>query len=378
MHNSILNAVRELRGMRETDELEINRSNVNRYRVVLHEEDGTQTAYYFSAPIYNMEDRKLVSLRFLSRNDCYTLKGTNGTVSVFGNTLYLKSAQDRICCDFAAEPLSLSGRVLIGDGIEIHPTLNGAAVKLRCGRAGTTVHIRTEKPYYNIRANSKCFALMQEPFLPVMTLSGIGAFLEDGRLCGGVKMAFQKTDNRNFSVWLYSPSGAERYLWFEVNLYEQKLFLDTTVESGHPEENNAYGSTAFLGLTRSFGDQWLYTRPDYTILADVLGREIQSAHFYIPMYAGQNVTLSGITLPRRFCSFGSTWENKVEPGGNFDKSTANGRYHVINLTGALKNPETHMLEQPDGWVLRVKHGGYTAVSTGDSSFYPQILAIRFR
>ena len=61
MHNSVLDAVRELRG--ETD-LAINKANTNRYRIVLHEQDGTQTAYYFSAPIYRLTERTLASLRF--------------------------------------------------------------------------------------------------------------------------------------------------------------------------------------------------------------------------------------------------------------------------------------------------------------------------
>lgn len=375
MYNSVLDAVRELRG---DNDFVINRSNVNRYRVVLHEPDQAQTAYYFSAPIYDAETRTLAPLRFRPEKGYYTLRGTNGTVSVFGNTICLKSAYDRICCAFDGGALALSNRILMGEGVAIHPTLNGAAVKIRCGKAGTTVRIRTEKPYYNIRVNSKCFALMQEPFLPVMTLSGIGAFLADGKLCGGVKISFQKISEREFSVWFCNPSGAERYIWFEVNLYEPKLFLDTTVESGNPAENNAYGSTAFLGSTRSFGTQWLYTRPDYTILADVLGREIERVLLYVPMYSGGDARLSWVTLPRRFCSFGSTWENKVEFDNHFYESSAVGRYHILDLTDTLVNPVTHMLELPEGWVLRVMHGGYTAVSTGDSSFYPQILSVRFR
>lgn len=375
MYNSVLDAVRELR--RDKD-LVINRSNVSRYRVVLHEPDQAQTAYYFSAPIYDARTRTLAPLRFQAGKGCYTLQGTNGTVSVLENTICLISAYDRICCTFEGGKLSLSDRILTGEGVAIHPTLNGAVVKIRCGKEGTTVRIRTEKPYFNIRVNSKCFALMQEPFLPVMTLSGIGAFLADGKLCGGIKMAFQKISEREFSVWFCNSSGTERYIWFEVNLYEPKLFLDTTVESGNPEENNVYGSTAFLGSTRSFGTQWLYTRPDYTILADILGREIERVLFYVPMYCGGDVKLSWVTLPRRFCSFGSTWENKVGFDNCFYESTANGRYHILDLTGTLVNSETHMLELPEGWVLRAMHGRYTAVSTGDSSFYPQILSVRFR
>ena len=138
------------------------------------------------------------------------------------------------------------------------------------------------------------------------------------------------------------------------------------------------GSTAFLGSTRSFGTQWLYTRPDYTVLADVLGREIERVLLYVPTYSSGDVKLSWVPLPRRFCSFGSTWENKVEFGSRFYESAAVGRYYSLDFTGTLVNPVTHMLELPEGWVLRAMHGGYTAVSTGDSSFYPQILSVRFR
>lgn len=372
MHNSVLDAVRELRG--ETD-LAINKANTNRYRIVLHEQDGTQTAYYFSAPIYRLTERTLASLRFAPSG---ILQGTNSVISVFGNTIALTKRQDKIYCDLDKGPLRHAGAIMSGEGIEIHPTLNGAAVKLCCGRDGANIRIRTERPFWHIRANSKYFALMEEPFQPLLVLSGIGAFGDDGELYGGVKMAFQKVHDQEFTVWICSTSEDKRTLWFEINLYEPKLFLDTTVESRHPGENNAYGSTAFLGSTCFHGNQWLYTRPDYAILADIQGRELKRVQLYIPRYAGKEAKLSGVTLSRRFCSFGSTWENKVDTEQAFGESRAEGRYHILDITNILVDPETHMLLQPDGWVVRAKNGGYTAVSTGDSSFFPQILAVRFQ
>ncbi|MCI8611817.1 MAG: hypothetical protein HFE66_07870 [Clostridiales bacterium] len=372
MHSSVLDAVRELRG--ETD-LAISKANANRYRIVIHEQDGAQTAYYFSAPIYHLAERTLASLRF---TDSGTLQGTNGMISVFGNTMTLTKKQDKIYCDLGTGSLQRAGAIMIGEGIEIHPTLNGAAVKLCCDGEGTTIRIRTERPFWHIRANSKYFALMEEPFQPLLVLSGIGAFGDTGELYGGVKMSFQKVHDQEFTVWICSTSEDKRTLWFEINLYEPKLFLDTTVESRHPSENNAYGSTAFLGTTYFHGNQWLYTRPDYAILADVQSRELDRVQLYLPRYAGKETTLSGVTLSRRFCSFGSTWENKVDTERAFGEGRAEGRYHMLDLTNILVDPENHMLRQPDGWVLRAKNGGYTAVSTGDSSFFPQILAVRFR
>ena len=372
MHSAVLQTICALRGCTE---LVINRANANRHRVVLWEEDQTQTAYYFSPPVYRAEDRELVDGRFGGDG---ILVGTGGTAFVEKSTLCLMGANDTIFCDFDAGPLKMEDARYVGQGIEICPALNGVAVKLCCGDGGTTVRIRTEKPYYHVRASSKCFALMEEPFRPSMVLSGIGAFLADGKLCGGLKMAFQKIHDREYTVWLCSTSGTPRVLWMEIGLYEPKLFLDTTVESRHPEENNAYGTAAFLGSTRSYGTQWLYTRPDYSILADVSGRQIQEISLHIPIFAGQNAVLCGVALSRRFCSFGSTWENKVETGCVFGESLVRGGYHTLDLTGFLTDPHTHLLRQTEGWVLRTKGSGYTVVSTGDSAFAPQILAVRFR
>ena len=372
MHSSVLDEVRYLRGEKD---LMINKANVNRYRIVLCEGNGTQTAYYFSAPIYHSTDRTLASLRFTGSG---ILQGTNGMISVTGSTMTFTKGRDKIHFDLPAGPLQRTGEIMTGEGIELHPTLNGAAVKLSCGGEGTTIRIRTERPFWHIRANSKYFALMEEPFQPLLVLSGIGAFGDNGTLCGGVKMAFEKVHDQEFTVWICSTSDDKRTLWFEINLYEPKLFLDTTVESRHPGENNAYGSTAFLGSTYSYGTQWLYTRPDYTILGDVQNRELKRIQLYVPMYGGEKTVLSGVTLSRRFCSFGSTWENKVGTERCFGNSRALGRYHVLDLTDILVEPEHRLLCQPDGWVLRARNGGYTAVSTGDSSFFPQILAVQFR
>ena len=372
MDNSVLDVVRHLRG---EENLTINRANANRYRIVLNEQDGNQTAYYFSAPIYHSADRTPASLRFTGSG---MLRGTNGMISVSGSTIVFTKERDKIYCDFPAGPLQRTGEIMTGEGIEIHPTLNGVAVKLSCGGEGATIRIRTERPFWHIRANSKYFALMEEPFRPLLVLSGIGAFGDTGNLCGGGKMAFQKVYDQEFTVWICSTSDDRRTLWLEMNLYEPKLFLDTTVESRHPSENNAYGSTAFLGSTFSYGNQWLYTRPDYTILDDVQSRELQQAQLYVPIYGGTGAVLTGVTLSRRFCSFGSTWENKVGTEKSFAESRASGQYHVLDLTSILIDPQSRMLCQPDGWVLRAKGGGYTAVSTGDSSFSPQILAVHFR
>ena len=54
----------EIAMLRKDAPIEIDQRNHNRYRVVLDEQDGSKTAYYFSTPIYNNRTGKLVDMRF--------------------------------------------------------------------------------------------------------------------------------------------------------------------------------------------------------------------------------------------------------------------------------------------------------------------------
>ena len=64
--NSILNEITKLR---KGEPLVIDYKNSNRYRLVAIEQNGTQTAYYFSTPIYNILTRKAVDMKFHSKDN---------------------------------------------------------------------------------------------------------------------------------------------------------------------------------------------------------------------------------------------------------------------------------------------------------------------
>ena len=76
---------------------------------------------------------------------------------------------------------------------------------------------------------------------------------------------------------------------FEANLYESKQIQDTTVESANPEVNNAFGGTAFIGNTTEFGEQWLYSRPDYSKFSELTDRQIIKAVLHMPKLNRSNV-----------------------------------------------------------------------------------------
>ena len=79
-------------------------------------------------------------------------------------------------------------------------------------------------------------------------------------------------------------SDAECIL-FEINLYERKLFLDTTVESKNIGVNNAFGSIAFVGDTEQFGEQWLYSRPAFSLISELYEKSLNYAVLHIPKYS---------------------------------------------------------------------------------------------
>ncbi len=374
MHKTILETIRTLRSGKS---YAIDRRNSNRYRVVLGEDDASKTAYYFSTPIYQEESGRVVPLQFESGGNAYLLKGSNCNISIGQEEIKLTGKNGIVTWRQIGQGLQLRGTALYGKGIEIHPTLNGIAVKIHAASDGISIPLHTSKPFYDIRANTKYFALMQEPFQPFMVLSGIGAFLDNGTLGGPLRMSFQKTDDKDFTVWISSTTDSDRVLWFELNLYEPKLFQDTTVESKNPGENNAFGTTAYLGQSESFGEQWLYMRPDLSVFSDLSGKHINSAFLYVPTYSQNAVRLRGIGIPQRFCSFGSNWQNKIAPTKPFAYGTAVNGYYQLDLSRVLTDPDTNMLHRTDGWILRTVGNGYTAISTADSFFSPQILVINY-
>jgi hypothetical protein len=179
----------------------------------------------------------------------------------------------------------------------------------------------------------------------------------------------------------FSPvSSIGNAVMFEINLYEPKLFQDTTVESKNPGENNAFGSTAFIGDSETFGEQWLYSRLDYSKISEVVGREIRKVILHIPQYNDSRVALDVFTPVQRFCSFGSTWDNKIAYAAKTAESSAMQRYHNLDLTALLTDRRNHSFIMPEGLVLKskIKGSGYAAVATGDNYFTPQILEINYK
>ena len=169
-------------------------------------------------------------------------------------------------------------------------------------------------------------------------------------------------------------------MFYEINLYEPKLFRDTTVESRYPTENNAFGSVAFLGRTNTYGEQWLYSAIDISKMPELLDRKILKALWHLPQYTNNDRAISAFGVSSRFCSFGSTWQNKIQETERITGSIIQEGYQTLDITSIITDKDTPYLIQSEGLILKPKgeDRGFLTVATGDSCLTPQILEISFR
>ena len=355
------------------------RRNSNRYRLVVEEENGSKTAYCFSAPIYHHQTRRLLDLRFHQNADTWSAYGSTTEITA-GEDFLLKNSSG-FC------RLSISGGITVKtEGVvychtvEVYPTTNGLAIKAPVLVDEThQMNLFSGLPFLNLRDNDRCFSLMGDKFKPFVTVCAIGTLDQNGRVIAPCRIDYQKINDQEYLLSLTHEAPEGTFILYEVNLYEPKLFQDTTVESKHPKVTNAYGSTAFLGQPAAYGEQWLYLRPDLSKFSDLLNKRIEKAVLHLPNIGGDVVELSAFRLAQRFCSFGSNWSNKISATTPLSDAAVTDRYHSLDITELISDPYSQYIKPTEGLILKTKAkgSGFAAVATSDSCYAPQILEINF-
>lgn len=372
---SVLNEIMKLRNGAP---ITIDYHNSNRYQVVIQEMNGTKTAYCFGVPVYNRQSRKLISLKFYENGGVWNVCGSDTHITMVNEILM--ENENSFCKICLPEGRAyIAGKEARYGNTKIFPTLNGILVKVPCtANQIYETKLLSGQPFMEIRANDRCFSLMREGFKPFVTVSCIGVLGGSGRIIAPCGLEYQKNSDTEYTLALHHTSPYGTALLFEINLHEEKLFQDTTVESLHPEVNNAFGGTAFVGHTAAYGEQWLYARPDFSKLPELYDKQIRKAVLHLPQYGGSEA-LTAFGLSTRFCSFGSNWKNKVQETKAVVKSTLSNGYQSLDITGMITD-STHFLKPSEGFILKPKGkgSGFCAVSTGDSYFAPQILEMNFR
>ena len=111
-------------------------------------------------------------------------------------------------------------------------------------------------------------------FHTLLSISCLGASKTYKYNTGPAVIKYQKITDIKYNITISPYNNHSKYLFFEVNSYEHKAVQDTTVESATPQKNNAFGGVAFVGNSKIFGEQWLYSKIDfYTLRAPIKAGE---------------------------------------------------------------------------------------------------------
>lgn len=335
-----------------------------------------KTAYFFSTPIYNNKNNALVQTNFVKSKDGFLFKGSNGLISVNQNRCVFENDDGRCIILVPDIPEIYDAANISNSHVIITPTLCG----LRFTVKGNHFHLKlhSEAKQYGIKFNSLCFSIMQEKLKPFISIASLYAQDHKENVLP-VEINYLETGWQKYDISLSHP-GKSGKLVFEINLYEPKLFQDTTVESSHPDVNNAYGAVGFIGRTKQLGEQWLYSRLDFSKIPEILSERIEKVLLHIPILNENTENVDVYISEKRFCSFGSTWNKKEKASRKITVSNNNYRYLTIDATGIFVNLADGTLNYNEGIILKKQKGkkDFITISTGDCYSAPQILEIKLK
>ena len=264
--------------------------------------------------------------------------------------------------------------------IVVIATPNGVAIHSNILNSSLNMKIQTTKPYPKLRYNDRYCAWMKQDFVPYTYISALYGKNCNGKFCP-LECFIKKENDFSFELEWH---GTEKIIesLIEINFHEEKLFQDTTVESSAPNQNNVYGASAFVGNTDRYGTQWLFSKTTFPILDDLHDKRIERVIWHIPML--NKATSNALCLyatERRFCSFGTTWINRVAEKKQlpiYFIMQENG-YLSADVTALYKDKYSGTLKYFDGSILKldiIAKEESVLISTGDSCMYPHILEVR--
>lgn len=345
----------------------------DRHSIIATEDNGEKTAYCFSIPIYNDNINQVLEPVFCKEEGIVHMGGSNAVVNIKQNiSLRNRFGEAKIIYDSYYDYVS-DKEVRFKEG-KICPAFNGIQCIAECiGNQQHRFVLKTNYSEAGIWANNKCISIMREHFTPLVSVSCIGALDTEERVIAPIKLEYKQIDEFSYEIAMSALSPYARYIKYEINMYEPKLFQDTTVESKDSQSNNVFGGTAFIGNTELYGEQWLYIRPDMGLLAELKYDSIYQVKLHLPIHRDEKVDIRAYMVSRRFCSFGSNWDNKVPVNSK--------GICPVNNNGFLSFDITEMFSRYSfGYIIKPEQrdGGFVCVSTGDNYVEPAVLEIRMR
>jgi len=371
MNETVYEILHKLRGGESFEALA---DDVNRHKLIVNENGGC-TAYYFSVPIKNTDNDDNVAV-FRDKDGTPFMSGTSCNVRI-GKAIVFEGINTQIGVTIpGTDKWCLVGQDVICGNTRISPTLNGVALRRPISRGETfDVIISTEDSSAELRCNSKYFAFMKQHFVPSFVVSPIG--VRNGEKVGSLLLSARPGKVAGEYRLTFTSPDTYGEMYAEFNMHEQKLIQDTTVESARPDENNAYGTTAFIGHSEMFGAQQLYLEFNYPMIGDFGREHISSIKLYLPVLGGDMPPLEALHMDNRFCSFGSVWNKRIKPSDKHLPVTYYGGFCCVDLTEVMTDGACK-LKFSNGFHLRARKesNGYCALATGDSHLFPPVLEVR--
>lgn len=369
------NPLRTVAELRHSSELDIDTEQSNRYCIRLNTAYGKE-AYYFSSPIYNAYSLKLIRKIFTEDATGYSYEGSSCSVSVTETHISLRKGDRNFSLLFHRRQLwKESDGELRSEDLSVYPTNNGICLKGRTEnlRFGYFSHFK----YRKVRRSHNCLCWMEDKFRPVVVVSALCA--EGHRRTVPLTIGAEKSAADKGQLYFETTDPLCPEGWVEVDFYEPKLIQDTPVSGKLPKENNAFGPVSFIGKSPFFGTQWLYTRLDTAKMPELKGKYIREMKLYVPCLSECAAAPELYGLKARFCSFGSNWSNRIGQTEATGRTTIEGSYICIDLTGSYT--DRARLTESVGTVLIPAHSpegaGCCVIATGDCFTLPPILCVKY-
>lgn len=347
---------------------------INRYAIISQTLNGPKTAYYFSTPVLYKSNNKHVKGEFQKKEHYYYYKGSNCEVKIYDDHIVLSNNKEKIFLYFDRRKnmfLSNDCSYLKSEDIILFPSLNGVIIK----QHGNKIRLKMEtSTLADVKSNSKYFAFMRSEFEPIVTFNAMFAENRYRDIFYNIILHSKKITETLYEVELTATNENTFQLTYDINMYEPKLIQDTTVESNHPKENNAYGNISFLGKSTYCGNQILYSKIDVSKMDIPKDWIIENARFHIPYYA-VNGTDFCISVPqKRFCSFGSTWNNKIPYSTSILSGAKSNGYITFDISKYVLS-KTGKWNPNEGFVIQSRGEHFSIIGTGDNYYTPQIIEI---
>lgn len=355
--------------------LDVDTNQANRYCIKLNSAKG-KDAYYFGTPIYNTDSRKMIRCKFVAANGHYRFIGSSCEVTVTATQIKLTRGKQHLTINLGKTySWVMRDGVLVSNQLSIAPTYNGICIEGNLMPMSFDAVVNFG--YQNIRTSQNCVCFMESRFKPIVVISALFSAKQKVG-CHPLQIRYRETTPKEGSLSFLSEDPLYNYGICEINFYEPKLIQDTPVSGKHPKENNAFGPIAFVGKSNFYGTQWLYSRLDINKMPELQRKYISEIKLYVPLFTKNSTALEVFELSNRFCSFGSTWSNKIAKENRHDAVKINGGYACVDLTRHYIN--RGLLTESAGVVItpaRASELGYQAISTGDSYIMPPILCVKY-